>query len=168
MLFSHCVSLISSSGFPCFWWPSWFWGALAFWKMSHIPSAFCFFFFFPLMVRQRWAWGRNTTEVKCCLYHIIWRVQAMNALSLSINLDCACGWGLSAFSCVTLLSPLFHALLFGSRSQSSPGTQRMWISALSSQGRSIYISYLEFFYMGDLSLLSIYFYIIWQLLKLLS
>lgn len=106
-----------------------------------------------LMIRLKlWVWGRKTAEVKCCVQHVLSRVQA-----ISMNYNCRwCPWspGWGAFV-VTPFCPFLTACSLG---EGIDDPCQWW--------ESLYINYLEFFFMGYFSILPCLFiqffiYIIW-------
>lgn len=115
MTFSHHVSSISSSDFPCFWWPCWFWVALVFWQMACNPRVpcvfvFCFFIRGKIVMGLREEYQRD--EVPFALHHSK-TYEEQSTCSVTEHWPWLCSWGLSGFSCIMFLSPYFCTSLFG-------------------------------------------------------
>lgn len=97
--------------------------------------------------------GRNNIWIKSHFYDIISRVHSINASTIvDVNLDHLPEVVFVKFlHCKVILFSIFHSVLFGMMSLCAP-TRRVGVCSTSSLLEDgVYISYLEFFHMGDLS-----------------
>lgn len=144
------------TGSPCFWktWQFWrLWGSDIF---EECPSNGVCLMFITIRLNLR-VFVKKNTQVRCPLHITLHEGYQGYMVSLQTNGNVNFNY-LAEFMFVKFLHfnwlPIPHSLLFESKSLNSHS--RGWKFKLHLLGGRMYINYLGFFYMGDLSLLNLF------------
>lgn len=103
-----------------------------------------------------YVFGNKIPKVKCHFYHVISRIPTINmTFAVNVNLYFPAYLVFIILLCCKL--PLFSPVLFGRKPLCAAHVSRGQNYASPHRGGCIYINYIEFFYMGYLSVLPLLF-----------